>query len=239
MRAMSLALVCAAFVAGSACASDLRDDFVTDRDELGENNPEDLTLRRTVRSATEGDVNMMVCLAGHLLTNGGSHDEARAIFNACVAAGYAPAMTWMSCMEDNGFGGPENPDAAAGYDRMAAEAGDPVVMFNYGLGLMRGRGVVRADAEGRRMVDDAADAGLAVARRLQGADYDLDVVTPDAATWKYQPLFCARASHRGPPVPGRPLWPALAPHFGCEGLEPAQAATGCVVDAASLDPKTS
>ena len=61
---------------------------------------------------------------GYLLTKGGSHEKARAIFNACVAAGYTHAMTWMSYMEDNGFGGPENPDAAAEYDRMAAEAGE-------------------------------------------------------------------------------------------------------------------
>jgi hypothetical protein len=39
------------------------------------------------------------------------------------------------------------------------------------------------------LVDNAAEAGLAVARRLQNAEYDLDVVTPDADNWKYQPLF--------------------------------------------------
>lgn len=189
MRAIPIALVLAALAVGPVAASDLPDDFVTERDEFGETNPEEMTLNRSVRNAIEGEVNMMVCAGGYLLTKGGSHAEARAIFNACVAAGYTHAMTWMSYMEDNGFGGPENPDAAAMYDRMAAEAGDPVGMFNYGLDLMRGRGVARDEAEGRRLVDGAADAGLAVARRLQGADYDLDEVTPDADNWKYQPLF--------------------------------------------------
>jgi ABC-type sugar transport system substrate-binding protein len=46
---------------------------------------------------------------------------------------------------------------------------------------------VAADpAAGRALVDRAADAGLPVARRLQGADYDLDEVTPDSDNWKYE-----------------------------------------------------
>jgi TPR repeat protein len=95
-------------------------------------------------------------------------------------------MTWMSRMDDNGLGTPdENPEAAADWDRMAAEAGDPVGMFNYGLDLMRGRGVPTDDVAGRRLVDQAADAGLPVAKRLQAAGYDLDEVTPDADNWKY------------------------------------------------------
>ena len=57
--------------------------------------------------------------------------------------------------------------------------------FNYGLDLMRGRGVAQNDAQGRRLIDEAAEEGLEVARRLQGADYDLHEVTPDADNWKY------------------------------------------------------
>ena len=45
---------------------------------------------------------------------------------------------------------------------------------------MRGRGVVRDDAAGRKLIDPAAAEGLPVALRLQGAGYELDVVTPDA-----------------------------------------------------------
>jgi TPR repeat protein len=68
---------------------------------------------------------------------------------------------------------------------MAAEAGDPVGQFNYGLDLMRGRGVPLDEAAGRALVDRAAQAGLPVAKRLQAAGYDLDEVTPDADNWKY------------------------------------------------------
>lgn len=92
-------------------------------------------------------------------------------------------------MENNGLGAPENPDAAAEWDRRAAEAGDPVGQFNYGLDLMRGRGVVQDEAAGRALIDDAARSGLAVARRLQDKGYDLDEITPDADNWKYAPLF--------------------------------------------------
>ncbi|MEO0864148.1 MAG: sel1 repeat family protein, partial [Pseudomonadota bacterium] len=82
-----------------------------------------------------------------------------------------------------------DPDAAAAWDRQAAELGDPVGKFNHGINLMRGHGIARDEAAGRAWIDEAAREGLAVARRLQGADYDLDEVTPDADNWKYAPLF--------------------------------------------------
>jgi hypothetical protein len=61
--------------------------------------------------------------------------------------------------------------------------------FNHGLNLMRGHGTALDQALGRRFVDEAAEDGLAIARRLQGADYDLNEVTPDADNWKYGSHF--------------------------------------------------
>ena len=61
--------------------------------------------------------------------------------------------------------------------------------FNYGIDLIRGHGVIRDEVLGRQFVDAAAQDGLKIAQRLQGADYDLDEVTPDADDWKYAPLF--------------------------------------------------
>ena len=75
----------------------------------------------------------------------------------------------MSQLENKGMGGDYNPDAAAEWDRRAAEAGDPVGRFNYGLDLIRGHGVARDEALGRRYVDEAAKDGLAIAKRLQEA----------------------------------------------------------------------
>ena len=158
-------------------------------DEGGTLNPEELTLGRVLEDVARGETSMTNCAAGYYITKSGRHVEARALFEACAEAGYTGAMTWMSQLENNGLGAPENPDAAADWDRRAAEAGDPVGQFNYGLDLMRGRGTVQDEAEGRRMVDAAAAQGLPTARRLQGAGYDLDEVTPDADNWKYAPLF--------------------------------------------------
>lgn len=180
MRATPLALALLAFALPAWA----------DADEGGGTlNPEELSMNRLLDNAARGEVSMTTCAAGYLMTKSGRHAEARALFDACAAAGYTGAMTWMSQLDDNGLGGPEDPDAAASWDRRAAEAGDPVGMFNYGLDLMRGRGVVQDHAEGRRMVDAAAEAGLPVARRLQEASYDLDEVTPDADNWKYAPLY--------------------------------------------------
>lgn len=98
-------------------------------------------------------------------------------------------MTWMSQLDNNGLGGAYDPDAAADWDRRAADAGDPVGKFNYGLDLIRGHGVARDTERGRAMVDAAAADGLPIAQVLREADYDLDVVTPDADNWKYGPMF--------------------------------------------------
>ena len=50
-------------------------------------------------------------------------------------------------------------------------------------------GVARDEARGRALVDRAADLGVDSALRLQGADYDLDEITPDADEWTYQRLY--------------------------------------------------
>lgn len=171
--------VIAALVAGPA--------FADDDDPGGVLNPDEMSLNRALERALSGEVDMATCSQGYLMTKGGRHGAARTVFENCAKAGWTGTMTWMSYMEDNGFGGDYNPDAAAEWDRQAAEAGDPVGMFNYGLDLMRGHGVNRDEAAGRALVDRAAVAGLEVARQLQAADYDLDVVTPDADNWKYAP----------------------------------------------------
>ncbi|MES2667996.1 MAG: tetratricopeptide repeat protein [Pseudomonadota bacterium] len=156
---------------------------------LGTLNPEELSLNSVIDQIARGDTRMTNCAAGYMITKSGRHGQARAVFGACAEAGYPGAMTWMGQLEDNGLGGAEDPDAAARWDRKAADLGDPVGQFNYGLDLMRGRGVVRDLAAGRAMVDAAAGQGLPVAQRLQAAGYDLDEVTPDADNWKYAPLF--------------------------------------------------
>lgn len=154
---------------------------------FGDLNPEELTLDRVMRDIARGETSMTTCATGYYITKSGRHALARELFERCAGDGWTGAMTWMSQLDDNGLGAPEDPRRAAAWDRQAAEAGDPVGQFNYGLDLMRGRGVSRDAAAGRALVDRAAEQGLPVARRLQGADYDLDEVTPDADNGKYAP----------------------------------------------------
>lgn len=158
-----------------------------DSSGLGDLNPEELTLNRVMRDVARGETTMTNCATGYYITKSGRHGLARELFERCAQDGWTGAMTWMSQLDDNGLGAPEDPGRAAEWDRRAADAGDPVGQFNYGLDLMRGRGVARDTAAGRALVDEAARRGLPVARRLQGAGYDLDEVTPDADNWKYAP----------------------------------------------------
>lgn len=158
-------------------------------DPGGTLNPQDTGFGRIMRNVDEGQLDMTTCATGYYITKSGRHELARRLFEACAAAGYTGAMTWMSQLDNNGLGADYNPDSAADWDRRAADAGDPVGKFNYGLDLMRGHGVAQDDDLGRQYVDQAAKEGLHIAKRLQGAGYDLDEVTPDADNWKYAPLF--------------------------------------------------
>ncbi|WP_171181176.1 tetratricopeptide repeat protein [Ruegeria sp. HKCCD8929] len=152
-------------------------------------NPEEMTIGRMMDNIRNGHTDMTTCASGYFITKSGRHVMARELFEACAEAGYTGAMTWMSQLDNNGLGGDYDPEAAADWDRRAADAGDPVGQFNLGLNMIRGHGVRRDVEQGQRWIDTAAESGLPVARRMQASGYDPDEVTPDADNWKYAPLF--------------------------------------------------
>lgn len=172
-------------------AEDLAMDLgeATEVTEQGVLNPHEMSMASVMDKIREGQTGMVLCSQGYLVTKSGRHELARELFMQCAEAGYSGTMTWMSQLDDVGLGGPQDLEAAAEWNRRAAEAGDPVGKFNRGLDLMRGWGVAQDDAAGRRLIDEAAEDGLDVAQRLKGAGYDLDEVTPDADEWRYRRLF--------------------------------------------------
>ncbi len=172
-----------------ATASPLAAEMATKTDAFGTLNPQDTGFGRVMSNIDNGITDMTTCATGYYVTKSGRHEMARKLFETCAQAGYTGAMTWMSQLDNNGLGAAYDPDSAANWDRRAAEAGDPVGKFNYGLDLLRGHGVSRNETLGRAYVDEAASEGLAIAKRLQAAGYDPEEVTPDADRWKYAPLF--------------------------------------------------
>lgn len=158
-------------------------------DPGGTLNPDEMSLDRMRANIAEGRTDMTSCAAGYMMTKSGRHGMARETFGACAEAGYVGAMTWMGQLENNGLGGPYDPEAAAEWDRRAAEAGDPIGKFNYGLAMIRGHGTRRDVAAGRRLVDEAADAGLDIALRMRAAGYDPAEATPDADEGRGAPLY--------------------------------------------------
>lgn len=184
MRKLAILISCL-LLAGLAYA----DPPATSEDEFGILNPQDTGKEMLRRKIEMGVIDSVTCSLGINVTKNSDHVLSRKLAKRCAEAGYTKAMTWMSQLENNGMGGDYNPDASAEWDRRAAEAGDPVGKFNHGLNLMRGHGTAKDETLGRRYVDRAAKDGLAIAKRLQGADYDLDEVTPDADNWKYGPMY--------------------------------------------------
>lgn len=158
-------------------------------DEFGILNPDDTGRDMIIRKIEMGVIDSVTCSLGINVTKTSDHKLSRKLTRACAEAGYTKAMTWMSQLENNGMGGEYNPDVSANWDQRAAAAGDPVGKFNHGLNLMRGHGIAKDEALGRKYVDEAAKDGLEIAKQLQSADYDLDAVTPDADNWRYAPLF--------------------------------------------------
>lgn len=158
--------------------------------EGGNLNPEEMSLARNAELASKGKVDFVICASGYLMTKHGDHKSARIVFEECARQGYTGAMTWMSYLDDNGFGAPENAERATNWDQKAAEMGDPIAQFNYGLDLLRGRGVETNSALGREYVDRAAKYGLPDAVALRNSGYDYTATTPDADEWKYlKPVF--------------------------------------------------
>ena len=155
-------------------------------DSGGELNPDEMTLHRSFEKAARGEVDMVICSQGYFLVKKGDHEKARTLLEECAKQGWTGTMTWMSYMEQNGLGANEDPAAAAEWDRRAAELGDPIGMFNHGLDLLRGYGVEKNEALGRAYIDRAAERGVKSAKQLKAGDYDTEIVTPDADSWKYE-----------------------------------------------------
>ena len=153
-------------------------------------NPEELSLARNAELASKGKVDFVICASGYLMTKHGDHEAARIVFEECARQGYTGAMTWMSYLDDNGFGAPENAERATNWDQKAAEMGDPIAQYNYGLDLLRGRGVEANSKLGKQYIDRAANSGLKDATALRDSGYDYTSATPDADEWKYlKPVF--------------------------------------------------
>lgn len=158
-------------------------------DDLGILNPSDTGREMLKRKIEMGVIDSITCSLGINVTKNDDFVLARKLTRLCAEAGYAKAMTWMSQLENNGLGGDYDPESSAEWDRRAAELGDPVGRLNHGMNLLRGHGVAKDEALGRRYVDQAAEDGLETARRLKDSGYDLDTVTPDADNWKYGSFF--------------------------------------------------
>lgn len=158
--------------------------YAEDKDD-GRLNPDEMSLSRSVEQAADGHVDFVICAQGYLLTKKGDHAAARTIFEECAKQGFTGAMTWMSYLDDNGFGAKEDASRASNWDLKAAEAGDPIAQFNYGLDLLRGRGVETNAELGKIYIDQAARSGLRDAQMLQKSGYDYREATPDADEWKY------------------------------------------------------
>lgn len=184
MKATLSTLAVVLCLTSAAALADERDSHVSD--EFGTHNPEELSLRGALDRLRHGESHPMLGVLGYGAAKSGAHDVARELFTDTAERGNVQGMTWLSWMEDNGLAGPENPEAAAAWDRRAMDLGSEVGAFNYGLDVLRGRGVPYDRARGEAIIRQAARMGSRDAQRLIDKDFDLDAVTPDADEWKYE-----------------------------------------------------
>lgn len=178
----AMALIAVGLSVVSAHAEE-RESHVSDA--FGTKNPDELSLRGALDRLRHGEWDPMTSAIGYGAAKAGMHGVAREIFTDSANRGNVQGMTWLSWMEDNGLAGPENPEAAAELDRRAMELGSEIGAFNFGLDVLRGRGVPYDRTLGEAIIQRAARMGSPEAQHLIDHDFDLDVVTPDADEWKY------------------------------------------------------
>ncbi|WP_298864660.1 sel1 repeat family protein [uncultured Sulfitobacter sp.] len=171
-------------LAAHSASADERESHVSNA--FGTKNPEELSLRGALDRLQHGEWHPMTSAIGYGAAKAGMHEVAREIFTDSARRGNVQGMTWLSWMEDNGLAGPENPKAAAYWDRRAMELGSEVGAFNFGLDVLRGRGVSHDRALGQAIIKEAARMGSPDAQHLVDQDFDLDSATPDADEWKYK-----------------------------------------------------
>lgn len=79
-----------------------------DLSQLGDLNPDEMTWQRVMRDVERGDTSMVNCATGYYITKSGRHGQARALFERCAEDGWTGAMTWMSQLDENGLGAPQD-----------------------------------------------------------------------------------------------------------------------------------
>lgn len=141
----------------------------------GDLNPSEYTYEGVLEKIKHRQISDIECIYGYEFAKHGRHAEARLILNYCAGErGLTQAMTMLSWMDENGYA-IDRPDyeAAARWDRRAADLGDPNAQLNYGLSLLRGHGVELNNEEGREYIRRAAANGDKVAKQLVANGYNL------------------------------------------------------------------
>ncbi len=184
MKSSFAVLVVIASTVGTLTFAEDREAHVSD--EFGTKNPEELSLRGALDRLRHDEWHPMTSALGYGAAKAGMHDVAREIFTDSAKRNNVQGMTWLSWMEDNGLAGPEDPEAAAYWDRRAMELGSEIGAFNFGLDVLRGRGVPYDQKLGEAIIRKAAHVGSPDAQHLIDNDFDLNSVTPDADEWKYE-----------------------------------------------------
>lgn len=174
------ALLVASFCVAPAAAL----ESTSDAD--GDLNPQQLTVDYWVAKLDQKPFDIHICWMGYPAAKMGHHPAARRIFEACANAGVTGAMPWMAWTEENGYDKPSNPEAAAKWDKTLADTGSSLGAFNFGLDLLRGRGVPQDPIAGRDYIDRAAKDGDDTARELAASGYDPESVTPEADKDRYR-----------------------------------------------------
>jgi hypothetical protein len=80
-------------------------------------------------------------------------DQATSWYRRAAEKGFAPAMNNLGQVYARGLNGSRNPQMAAHYYRMAAQAGNPVAGFNLSMAHLAGDGVAQNSAEALKLME--------------------------------------------------------------------------------------
>lgn len=137
-----------------------------------------------------------ICVNAYWLDKTGDHAAAMRFFDECARRGNATSMIYLAHLYEQGVGVGRNPVMATHWLRRAAETGNAVGQYDYGLALLNGHGTVadrdaaqlwlrRAEAQG-----DADARQMLVFMRNQAQFYPEEVtgdgvLNPSDFSWRY------------------------------------------------------
>lgn len=104
-----------------------------------------------------------ICYNAYLLDKGGLHSDSEKFLIQCAQRGSTSAMIFLALLYEQGTIREPQPTLSTQWLAKAANAGNPVAQYHYGMALINGVGITEQSQAGMQWIVKAAKQGEALA----------------------------------------------------------------------------